>query len=92
MKFRASPGRVANKKSKITEIVLNFNNLLFSLKKSECGLPNDHFGRLTSVTLVLIIKKKLGSAQVPKFGRFPNRCRRVYLDQKPTKLGNLGAP
>ena len=21
-----------------------------------------------------------------------NRCRRVYLDQKPTKLGNLGAP
>ena len=39
------------------------------LKKSECGLPNDHFGRLTSVTLVLIIKNKLGSAQVPKFGR-----------------------
>ena len=39
------------------------------IKKSECGLPNDHFGRLTSVTLVLIIKNKLGSAQVPKFGR-----------------------
>ena len=38
-------------------------------KKSECGLPNDHFGRLTSVTLVLITKNKLGSAQVPKFGR-----------------------
>ena len=38
-------------------------------KISECGLPNDHFGRLTSVTLVLIIKNKLGSAQVPKFGR-----------------------
>ena len=40
-----------------------------SSKGSECGLPNDHFGRLTSVTLVLIIKNKLGSAQVPKFGR-----------------------
>ena len=39
------------------------------IKKSECGLLNDHFGRLTSVTLVLIIKNKLGSAQVPKFGR-----------------------
>ena len=39
------------------------------IKKSECGLPNDHFGRLTSVTLVLIIKNKLGSAQVPKFSR-----------------------
>ena len=39
------------------------------IKTSECGLPNDHFGRLTSVTLVLIIKNKLGSAQVPKFGR-----------------------
>ena len=43
--------------------------LLYFLKKSECGLPNDHFGRLTSVTLVLVIKNKLGSAQVPKFGR-----------------------
>ena len=31
MKFRESPGRVANKKSKIMKIVLNFNNLLFSL-------------------------------------------------------------
>ena len=41
----------------------------FPTKQSECGLPNDHFGRLTSVTLVLIIKNKLGSAQVPKFGR-----------------------
>ena len=39
------------------------------ITKSECGLPNDHFGRLTSVTLVLIIKNKLGSAQVPKFGK-----------------------
>ena len=27
-------------------------------KTSECGLPNDRFGRLTSVTLVLIIKNK----------------------------------
>ena len=39
------------------------------IKTSECGLPNDLFGRLTSVTLVLIIKNKLGSAQVLKFGR-----------------------
>ena len=37
--------------------------------KLECGLPNDHVGRLTSATLVLIIKKILGSAQVPKLGR-----------------------
>ena len=40
----------------------------------ECGVwtaqvPHNHFGGLTSVTLVLIIKNKLGSAQVPKFGR-----------------------
>ena len=38
-------------------------------KTSECGLPNDHFGTLISVTLVLIIKNKLGSAQVSKFDR-----------------------
>ena len=37
---------------------------------SECELPNDHLGRLTSVTLILIIKNKLGNVQVPKFGRF----------------------
>ena len=39
------------------------------IKTSECGLPNDHFGRLTSVSLALIIKNKLGSAQARKFGR-----------------------
>ena len=36
---------------------------------SECGLPNDHYGTVTSVTLVVIIKNKIGSAQVPKFGK-----------------------
>ena len=28
-------------------------------KKSECGLPNDHFGRLTSVTFFFIYKKQI---------------------------------
>ena len=42
---------------------------------SECGLPNDHLGRLTSVTLVLLIKNKLGSAQVPKFSKFPSQAK-----------------
>ena len=32
-------------------------------------MPNDHYGTVTSVTLVLIIKNKLGSAEIPKFGR-----------------------
>ena len=39
------------------------------IKTSKYGLPNDHNGSLTLVTLVLIIKNKLGSAHVPKFGR-----------------------
>ena len=38
-------------------------------KTSEYGLPNDHNGSLTLVTLVSIIKNKLGSAHVPKFGK-----------------------
>ena len=73
--------------SQTSSVSLKLGPLLFLIyiKTSECGLPNDHFGRLTSVTLILIIKKKLGSAQVPKFGKLL-----VKIDssnyQKPTKL------
>ena len=43
--------------------------IFMKIETSECGLPNDHFGGLTSVNLVLIIKNKLGSAQIAKLGR-----------------------
>ena len=51
---------------------------------------------LHALTVTLIVHR--GKARYSRFEDLSdvslsrNRCRRVYLDQKPTKLGNLGAP
>ena len=51
---------------------------------------------LHALTVTLIVHR--GKARYSRFENLSdvslsrNRCRRVYLDQKPTKLGNLGAP
>ena len=51
---------------------------------------------LHALTVTLIVHR--GKARYSRFEDLSdvslsrNRCRRVYLDQKPAKLGNLGAP
>ena len=79
-----------NKMVTNTYIVIKyFRNCVLQFRKFEIAL-------LHALTVTLIVHR--GKARYSRFEDLSdvslsrNRCRRVYLDQKPTKLGNLGAP